>query len=234
MKNAFYFLLFLFPSAMFSQSKFEFGLSLSPSIGLPLYVSDGTAPNGVIEAIKDVETWAPGGSAMIQVKMNFSERISAMTGFGYTVTGYGTKESELNFPMPDPTQPEKVKLIYRKTYLEVPVQFRWRIGKSEAPDFFYLSGGAALWLNLTNKTIQRATFAGGKVERSSTEDTQLDYRKSNILVQLGVGYEQQVSEQMRLAIEPQVKMTLLTLIDEDVPLNRKLLTAGLAFSVYFK
>ena len=227
-------LLLLFPSAIFSQSKFEFGLSLGPTLGFPLYVDDGTAPDGVVDAIKDAETWAPGGSVTLLVKMHLSEKLGVRTGFGLVATGHGTKESDVNFPTPEPDAPESVKFIYRKNYLELPLQVDFKLGKGDAPDFFYLSGGASLWVNISNKTVQVATFADGKKERTSSDDTTSDFRKSNILLQLGFGYEQELSKRMRLAIEPQAKMTLLTLWEEHVPLNRKLLTVGLSFSVFFK
>ena len=88
-------LLLLFPSAIFSQSKFEFGLSLGPTLGFPLYVDDGTAPDGVVDAIKDAETWAPGGSVTLLVKMHLSEKLGVRTGFGLVATGHGTKESDV-------------------------------------------------------------------------------------------------------------------------------------------
>ncbi len=234
MKHFTFVLLLLFPSAIFSQSKFEFGLSLAPSLGFPLYVDDGTAPGGVTEIIKDTETWTPGGSATLLIKMRLSEKLGLSTGFGYVVSGFGTKKNKVSPPQPPSSFPESIKLIYRKNYLELPLLVNCKLGHSDELGFFYLSGGASLWINLANKTIQVATFADGKKERTSVEDNSSEYRKSNFLIQLGFGFEQQLSDRLRLAIEPQVKMTMLTLIEEQVPLNRKLLTAGLSFSVFFK
>ncbi len=219
---------------VFLQAQTTLGAYVSPLVSIPLYESDGSVPPGVEEAIREVERYAPGFAGGLVVRRPLGTHWQLQTGIGYLYAGIGYREEELQFGNGDPDAPLKGKLTKRNTFVEVPTHVYWTPWHKDAEQKVFFLAGSSLLFNVDNWTRQRLTFADGRVEVSKHDSDDHRYRKTNFSIDAGVGYEESISDEVALSMALRSRMSMLTLWEMDVPLNRRLLTLEVVFTAYLR
>jgi len=226
MKKALLFL-FLFASSLASgqTSKFRFGLALNAGRTDNIQSNDGSVPNVVSNAYKDLEQRSIGYSGQIFTQYSTSSKFKLQVGMGYVRTEYATEIKELVFAQPEPNMPRYSKFEYSHQDLMLPIQARYNF--SVKKNTFYVLGGISPLFKLKRSKTNTLWYADGSISSKTDDDSVTDYRTLNFNGSFGIGYDLKVAKKMNVFFQPTFDCNLLG-ASKSASLNRRVYSVGLS------
>jgi len=240
MKNLTIFLLTLAALSSYGQDKtketptadfkrVQIGINVSPDICFrTLKNNDGSSTSDlIVERNNKNETIKVGYTAGLNVCFNIKKFVGLETGIQYSNRGYQTKMRDLVYAQPEPSAPNRVKLIYNFHCIDIPVKANFTIGKKKVR--FFTSVGVTTNIFIT-ETQTSVLIYSDRTDRK-TSPTNIDYNKVNISPTISVGIDFKINSRMNLRVEPTFRYGVLKII--DAPVTGYLYSAGLNIGYYF-
>ncbi len=229
------FLLFASISGYSQESKFKFGISISPMYSWGLITNDGNSPQWLEDQYKESEIGKISWSSSFVVEYAIHSKIQLGIGIGYQNNGQRTEKRALFFfddptnPSGNPNFPIESRFVYNHHNVEIPFFIRY----SFLPKF-YLSAGLSPTINILNTSTSVLYYreGEGETERNTNEDSSTDFRRLNLCANFGIGVIVYKTEKMEAFVKAQGYYGVFG-VSSNASLNRTPVAAGLTFGVRF-
>ena len=204
----------------------QIGINISPDICFRTRknIDGGSLGDIIVNEYNKIETIKISYSAGLNVCFNIKKFVSLEAGIQYSNKGYRTKFLDLVFEQPDPSLPEKVKMIYSYHYIDIPVKVNFTIGKKKVR--FFTSVGVTTNIFIEETQIGVLVYSD-RTERK-TSSTNTDYNNVNISPTISVGIDYKINNRMNLRVEPTFRYGVLKIT--DTPVRDYLYSGGLNIS----
>ncbi len=224
----------------YSQARaWHFGVSTYSNYSATIYVYE-PGNEEIAERWKEIEVPKFSFGANMFAEYAFSKRLSFSVGLGYVNYGEQTKKWDVNFSFPDqldpfygfvkPTEnlpPTEVKFIYTTHAVEIPLQVKYSFKSG-----FYVQGGASALQQFKHTSTFWKKTEDEKATRETRNNTEADLLKLNMAVNAAVGYTFFARSPVNWFIGLNAQHVLFGVMD-DVPLNRKYISAGIVTGLRF-
>jgi hypothetical protein len=210
--------------------KFRFGLSLNPSISDNIISNSGNTPSGVLEIYRNLEKPIFAYEISIFSQYALSQKSNLRVGFGFSNTGYGTEKTKTSFAVPDPTKPDYTRFIWQHQDIVIPILYS-RYLKKENGKFYFIIG-IEPQINVNRDIILKQWFEDGSSKSDKYEDTSTEFRKVNVNLLVGIGYDIKISPKNKIFIQPTFDVNEFG-ISKSTNLNRRIYTIGLTIGSVF-
>lgn len=213
------------------ESKFNFGFNLFPNYSIGVISSDGSIPDEIESAYRDIETWKPSLSAVAFMEFKLSEKSLLGTGVGYQNTGERTKRMLSKYPSFDGPggtlviNDAETKAVYVHHNIEIPLYFRHMLSSR-----IFLSVGTSGIINMGNRISRITYFEDKPKEKVTMDDQSTEYRRFNISGNVGFGFDYLKRENISLYALPYMQYGFLGNA-ENAALNRNTLSIGLSTGI---
>ena len=222
-------ILFLSNSSYSQNSNFSIGVEANFGQTELWYYNNGSVSALVEETFKKEEDPSFGYDIGLIIEYKVSETIGILAGVKYVELGYERNSNALVFPQPDPSQPTSLRRIYDNTYIEVPLRINYYINTKSGS--FFICSGLSPNINLNNFQTTRLTYSD-RIESTKSEDMSIEFRKMNIVVQFGIGWEIEIKNKLKFYLMPNYKSQLFG-IAQEANLNRSIMQYGIAIGLTF-
>jgi hypothetical protein len=145
-------------------------------------------------------------------------------GFGFSKTAYKTSKRKTSTAVPDPKLPEYSQFIWQHQDIVIPILYSKYFKKGTSK--FYFIGGLAPLIKINRIVKFKEWFADGSSDTESNNDNSLDFKKLNVNLLLGIGYDINISSKNRIFIQPTFDCNILG-ISNQANLNRRIYSIGL-------
>ncbi len=209
--------------------RFQIGINFSPDICFrTLKINENhSTSNLVLNQRNKIETMKFGYTSGLNVCFSITKFIGMETGIQYSNKGYQTKFIDLTSNQPDPSIPNKIKIIYNFHFIDIPLKVNFTLGKKKVR--FFSSVG--LTANILIKETQTSILVFSNHTDKQTQPTSYDYNKTNISPTISLGIDYKINNRMNLRVEPTFRYGVLKII--NAPLTGYLYNGGLNISYYF-
>lgn len=215
-------------------SNLKIGINASPEICYrrlfpnPSYVLNSTQKT-VIDWRNNLEIIKVGYALGVNVNYALKKFVSIETGIGYANLGYQTKvQGPFTYAVPDPREPNRLKVIYNRHHIDIPLKANFFIGKGKVR--FLASVGI-----IASYTFdERATaiyFFGEKAERQKPMKSPYDFNNFNLFPVLGLGFDYQISKHFSMRVAPTFRYGILKTI--NTPLTEHIYSGGLVVNFLY-
>jgi hypothetical protein len=215
--------------------KFAFGINFYPNYTVGIISNDGNTPGSVQAGFDAIETWKPCLSSNIFVEYTINEKSMLGFGMGYQNNGEKTQKLQLIYaydpitgqPIIDPSEPSEAKFVYNRHNLELPIYYKRMFGKR-----FYLQAGVSGMINLLNTSTTVKYYLDDSKERKTSTDNSTDFRRFNIAVNLGCGWNYLTRDKFTLFVQPSFQYGILG-VSKTASLNRNFFSTGISTGIKF-
>jgi hypothetical protein len=207
----------------------QIGINISPDICFrTLKNNDGSSSSDlVLKQNNENETIKFGYTAGINVCFNIKKFVGIETGIQYSNKGYQTKFEDVIYSQPEPSAPNKAKLIYDFHCLDIPVKANFTIGKKKVR--FFTSVGVTT--NIFVKETSTSVLVYSDRTDRKTNSINNDYNRVNFSATISAGIDYKINRRMNLRVEPTFRYGVFKII--DAPVTGYLYNGGLNISYYF-
>lgn len=210
-------------------SGFKPGIVVSPLRCGAQVIDKGNSPVSGISRANEAVHW--GYKAYLFVQKDVSAKLSFRLGLGYARTAYATKKKELVVFVPDPLIPRYTQAIYQQQSATIPVQLLFRPAKTLRR--FFLMGGIEPFFASKERTILKKWDNEGKVSRTVSAASTVDFWKFNANLNLGFGYTWYMAKQHSLFVQPVFDINIFP-VAKNVTVNRRIYAFGLQLGYRFE
>lgn len=205
-------------------NNFKLVVNVFPNLSIGVLNNDGTSTSGIEQVIREAEISKPSVSANIMTTLKVHDNANLYFGLGYMNTGISYRKTETRTMTPDPALPDEFKVVISHDYIEFPLLVKIKV----APRFYGMAGISGL-VNISSQSI----FIGYYADETERDKYPIEgIRKLNMAAHLGFGYNYYQSSGISLYVQPHMQFGLFG-IHEPVPLNRNMLSLGIATGVVF-
>lgn len=204
--------------------KFKFGLSVNSGISDNIISSSSNTPTSVTTTYRKLEK--PAFSYQISIFSDYplSAQSKLRLGLGFSKTAYKTSKRKSSTAVPEPTIPEYTQFIWQHQDIVIPILYTQYL-KNGASKFYFVSGlEPQIKINRTVKFNQ--WFSDGGSNTKQEEDNSTDFRKVNLNLTFGIGYDVKISSRSTIFIQPTFDCNILG-ISNKANLNRRIYSIGL-------
>lgn len=230
----------LFISNLLAQSqpmrRFSFGLMISPDLAYRTLHSNEDSNTGVgyetdlaIAFRNKNEVPRLGFTAGLTIVYHRSAKWSFESGLQYSSKGEQIKWQELIYEMPEPSAPQRGRLVSVYHYIDVPLVLNYTPGQRRLR--FIASAGAIPHFYLGAMTHHYFEYADGSEERQS-EEQNLDANPVTLSATLGAGIDWKIRPHLGLQVQPTFRYGLVPMI-ADKPIAQNLWSLGLKTVLLF-
>ncbi len=213
--------------------KFSFGINLFPNYSAGIISNDGNTPVNVQKVFDAIETWKPCLSSNLFVEYIINEKSMLGFGMGYQNNGEKTQKLQLIFavnpqtgqPIINPSDPSHAKFVNNRHNLELPIYYKRMMGT-----YFYVQAGVSGMINLFNTGKTLLYYNDDSKERNRYIDNSTDYRRFNLAVNLGCGWNYLTREKYTLYIQPTLQYGILG-VSKSASLNRNFFSMGISTGI---
>ena len=123
---------------------------------------------------------------------------------GYQFFRERTDKEDIILQFPDPTTPSQVQFYYPHYNIEIPLMFQHYLKKR-----FYVITGISGILNVKNQIKEIKYFSNGTTTETNSTDNSTNYRKINMTVNLGFGFDYIKKENFSCFIQPFFQLAIM-------------------------
>ncbi len=209
--------------------RFQIGINISPDICFRSIknIDGGSLGDMIIKLRNETENIKVSYTVGLNACYSIKRFVSLEAGIQYSNKGNETKFLDLVFDQPDPSLPEKAKMIYSYHYIDIPVKVNFTIGKKKVR--FFTSVGVTTNIFIKETQIGVLVYSD-RTERINTS-TNTNYNNVNISPTISVGIDYKINNRMNLRVEPTFRYGVLKIT--DTPVTDYLYSGGLNISYYF-
>lgn len=209
----------------------DYGLNLYPHLSNRRLVAFDEYAQSEVDSLERYESARP--SLGLGFYLNYRAlKVGIRTGVNYMQVGYTGERQAI--PLNDPLASEftDFKKDFVSHQIEVPFSLLFYQQLSPKDEFYFLLG-SGLSLNIANRDV--FTRYEGSVSEKERVKPEEDFRAVNVCIQTGLGWERQISRQLRMGVAPVFKLWLSGLYTDEI-LNRNIYQMGinLSFSLHQK
>jgi hypothetical protein len=210
-------------------NRFGIGLSVIPTLNDYRYVKDGSNTTDEIEPIiNDVETGYVDIQGGADVFYRLGKRFSVFTGIHNRQVGVNIKLDEFYpFTTNDPSIPKKAVFKYRYQYFHVPLEVRFYAFKG-----LYAQAGAGFNFLYGHRHRGIYTYNDGRVDERTIELYGEERKKMVFSADFQMGYTFNRNGKFNYSAAAYSSIGLTNMF-EEVPLNRKFYSVGIAMQVQY-
>lgn len=222
--------LMLISLEVIAQNSFYLGLNLYPNYSSRRLIALSNISIPEIDSIETRETSRPSWSAGVAMGWR-SQKLGFQIGLDYMDSGYRTVKEDLPEDDPRSGTAGKRRIIFQGQYLSVPMEVHFYQQLSERSDFYFMMGAAASY-NIGNSFNTRY-YAGENDELVRMAEENSEYRGVNMAFQSGLGWAYDLSDNLRLSLQPTFMFWMRGVLKEN-DLNRNLYSMGLRLGLMFQ
>ncbi|MEL7220913.1 MAG: hypothetical protein AAGJ93_06305 [Bacteroidota bacterium] len=211
----------------------KFSIRLETNVGFSdrIFVADEDV-KGVIDVVAELEKTKPAIDFGLLAGYSLSKKVEIAVGVRYTDWGYQTEKRALVPVFPDPVIPDFIAYKSQNRYVEIPIRINYDLHRGK--NIFYIWGGYFPSYNISNHIITTSYFPDETITmRVEDLPTAYEYRRFNMIAELGIGISKAISPKIGLTVGPNIRSQTIGII-KDAPLNRLLLFYGLSVGIHLK
>ena len=213
-----------------AQTKFTFGVSFYPNFSDYQIVESGDTPSVIVGIFEEVEVPKLSYAAGLLIGLEVGPQVLIQTGFNWVNAGVRTQEKEFITEVPEPSLPNAGYFVDRKSSIEIPLLFQYAL-ISRGVHQWYLQLGPSFWVDVNNQRFFHSIYENQPKEVEEV-DLEFTFSRWNIIGNIGAGYSYN-AEKITFFIGPKFQYSFLNIVEELVPLDRRIITYGIVTGIRF-
>jgi hypothetical protein len=211
--------------------KFKLGLSLNPSISNNIISNNGNTPKVVGSIFRSIEKPILAYEIGVFSEYDLNHKSKLRIGFGYSNAGYRTEKRKTLTAVPEPSLPEYTQFVWKHQDVVIPILYSKYLKNGLSK--IYLIGGVEPQIKI-NRTVRfNEWFLNGSSNTNQNKDNSTEFRRINVNLVLGIGYDLKLSPKNRLFIQPTIDCNILG-TSKNANLNRRIYCIGLTVGTLIK
>ncbi len=211
---------------------FSWGFNFYPNFSSRRLIAlDASISQNDIRRLDSLETGKFSLSAGLQAGWR-GEKLGFRFGLGFGETGYQTIKMNIPGDTPNPDNASQNKFVYRNFNILLPVEFEFAHKLDTKNSFYFLLGGTGIF-NVSNQ-VKEIRYFGDTSERLDAPLPETPFRFFHFAIQSGMGWENHLSENTTLFLQPTFHFWLGGLFENNVSLNRSLYDIGVKVGMRFQ
>jgi hypothetical protein len=204
-------------------TQFAWGLHATPNFSNRRLIVLGNFSESMIEAIeaREMGKFAYAGGAFAAWR---ADKLGFRMGLSFVETGYRTVREPIPDPAGAPIGASERREIFRNYHLEIPLELDFS-HNLDPNNLFFFTLGAAPSYNLWNRQLE-VFFAGDTQEQRPGEPPVEAFRRFNVALLCGMGWETALGPSLGLFVQPNFQFYLSGLLSE-ADINRSIYLFGI-------